>query len=386
MDCRLKVLTAVLTLSVALNADAGAIGNAIVYASDYGVKCDASPNSDDTTGLRNAISAAEQLSSTSTGATLQLPSGFCMISQDLPISGALSIVGTGSGVAAGTGNSGGTVIRSNCAACNHFTVTSTNQFILRDVALDKSVAATGGAGVSIIQSGANINRRSQFTNVTMLGLFYGYYFVNAANWNIDNPFIQNFVMDGIYVAAATSPRPDVGDSSIKGGTIWDFNFTQGDADIRLDPAGGIEIVGVKLLGGNFGVRLTVSQGPTGTLNIGQSSFEQHNVSEIYVQQTAPNATYSFVTVSGNEFQTYGISSYQNAITLTNTTAQYLSDVAITGNVFRVCSSLYGVIDLQSVNGAAITGNVIDRCGNASIPAIVLGGNALNVAQANNVVH
>jgi hypothetical protein len=383
---RPAIVAAFVFTACGLQAAAAASGNAVAYASDYGVLCNDSH--DDSANLRDAITAAEQLSPTSTGAILQLPSGFCLISEDLPVSGALTIVGTGSGVATGYGNSGGTVIRSSCAACNHFTVTSTNQFILRDVALDKSVAATAGAGVSIVQSGGtNINRRSLFSNVAMLGLYYGYYFVNTDNWSIDNPFIEDFVMDGIY-AGATSQSPDLGTGSIKGGTIWDLNFKHGDAGIRLDPAASIEIVGTKFLGGDFGLRLTVSQGPTGILNIGHNSFEQHNVSEIYVQKTSPSptATYSFVTITGNEFQTYNIPNYQNAITLANGSSQYLSNVAITGNVFHVCSALYGVSDLQSVDGAAVTGNVIDRCGNSNIPAIVLGANALNVSQANNVVH
>jgi len=378
---RVAVVAGVLlALSVVDTREAHAVGSAVIYAADFGVKCDG--NTDDTSNLRAAIVAAEQLTPASTGAILQLPSGFCIISADLPISRALAIYGTGSGVAAGFGNSGGTDIRSSCPTCNHFTVTSTNQFILRDIALDKSVTSTGGAGVNITQTGTNINRRSQFSNVAMMGLAYGYYFVNAANWNINDPYIIDFRIEGIYIAS-TSQSPDLGDSSIKGGTIWDLNYTQGDAGIRLDPAGGIEIVGVKLLGGAFGVRLTVSQGPTGTLNIGHNSFEQHNVSELYVQQATTGATYAFITVTGNQFQTSGISGYQNAITLANASSQYLSDVAIVGNVFRVCAALYGVVDVQSVNGAAITGNVIDRCGNTSVTPIILGQNALNVSVANN---
>lgn len=359
------------------------VGNAVFYATDYGVKCDDA--TDDTSALQTAINAAQAPTASSTGGILQLPAGFCRLTGALTISGPVTVLGAGAGVQPVVGDSGGTVIRSDCASCNHFTVTSVAPFSLRNVTLDKSVTATGGAGVSIVQSGTNINRQSQFENVAMLGLAYGYYFVNTANWSIDNPYILDFRVDGIYLAS-TNTSPDLGDSSIKGGTIWDFNYTAGDADIRLDPAAGIEIVGVKLLGGNFGVHLTVSQGPTGTLNIGQDSFEQHNVSEIYVEQTVPGKTYAFITVTGNEFQTYNISSYQNAITLANSTSQYLSGVAITGNVFKACTSLYGVIDLQSVNGAAVTGNVVNVCNAAPSSAIVLGANALNTGLSNNIVY
>lgn len=356
----------------------------IFYASSYGVVCDGTNIHDQ---LQNAINAAQINGISSTGAILQLPSGFCAINGNLLVSHALTVRGTGSGVGFGTGNSGGTVLRSSCASCDHFTVTDVDQFVLRDVTLDKGeIPPTGGAGVNISLAGSNINRRSRIENVTMLGLYYGVFLVNAANFSIVNNHIQDFRAVGVYVAA-TATSYDLGDSNIQGNTIWDFPTTSGEAGIRLDPAAGIEVIGNKVIGGNYGIRLTVSQGPTGTLNVSSNSFEQHNVAEIYVQQTAATKKYSFITVVGNQFQAIGVSNYQAALILTNNAAQYLSNVVVNSNVFRICSvPLYGFVNMQSVDGATIVGNVFDRCGNTGVSTVVLGTNALNVTQANNVTH
>ena len=351
------------------------VGGAIIYATNYGVV--ANTGADETVALQNAVSACD-------GVILQLPAGEINISSTISSTTQCIIRGTGSQAAFSAPAYPATIINQTVAGQGVFSFTTLNGVVLRDLGIDMPLGAAG-AGISI-QSGVsnNLNRGSHIENVSVWGGGTGIFLFHCANYTIRDSFILNFSSIGIY-AGTDSNMPDIGDSEISGNTIWDFNITTGVAGLRLDPQAGVEVVGNKFLSADFAIWLTISSGPTGTLNIAQNSLEQQTVAHIYVQQATAGATYADITITGNEMENYGISSFQDGITIANNTSEYLSDLAITGNTIRDCGTLYGMVDVQAVVGATITGNVLDGCGSGS-PGIVLGGNAQSVVESGNVQH
>lgn len=372
-----KLLLALIVslVSIPALAQVSPIGGAIIYASNYGVV--ANSGADETVPMQAALTACN-------GNILQLPAGQIDISATLVSSSPCIVVGTGSSDGLSASSNPATIINETVSSEGVFSFTGIDGVVIRNLGI---VMPSGGTGTGIsIQSGAstNLNRGSHIQNVSVWGGGTGIYLFHCANYSISDSFVFNFSAYGIY-AGTDANMPDIGDSDISGNTLWDFNVTTGSAGLRLDPQAGVEILGNKFLGATFGIWLTISQGPTGTLNIGQNSLEQQNVSHIYVQQTNSSATYTDITITGNEMENYGISTFQAGITITNNPTQYLQDVAITGNTIRDCGTMYGMIDLQSVIGAAVTGNVMDSCGSGS-SYIVLGTNALDVTQTGNVEH
>jgi len=372
---RILVLAVWLLTPVLAAAQSAPTGGAIIYASSYGVL--ANTGADETISMQAALTACS-------GDVLQLPAGQINISSTLIGSAPCIVAGTGSSAGFSPANPAATNVNEITVGQGGFAFASIDGVVVRDLGITMPLGAAGN-GI-LIQSGAinNLNRGSHIQNVSVWGGGTSVYLFHSANYTVKDSFLLNFSQDGIY-ADTDSNMPDIGDSEISGNTIWDFNVTTGNAGIRLDPQGGMEILGNKLLGATFGIWLTVSQGPTGTLNIAQNSLEQQNVAHVYIQQTNSAATYADITITGNEMENYGISTFQDGIAVTNPGAQYLQDLAITGNTIRDCGTLYGLINIQSVTGAAITGNILDGCGSGT-PGVSLGSNAIDVTQTGNVVH
>lgn len=362
------------------------LNNQLINVQRYGAKGDGA--TDDTAAIQNAINYVQSIRTlTSSGGILYFPPGFYIISSGLSITGPINIMGCGTGLSSGTGNSGGSVIRCATNSVDFFTCNTSQAVVFLDMTIS-STQAIPGKGIVITQTGSNINRRSRIERCNILACSTGISFQNVANYTIRDNFIQDFTGDGIY-HTGTASSPDLGDAIIDGNTVWDLNVTTGDACIRLDPGAAVNVIGNKLLGANYGVRLTVSQGPTGTLNIVGNSMEQQNTACISGEQTVAGKTYGNVCISANELSI--LSPITTAIAAIRFPAagggQYLSNVTIQGNVCNVgITTSNPIISMQDGNGVSIVGNIVNNQGSVGATAgIDTGGNATNVVIDDNKV-
>lgn len=305
------------------------------------------------------------------------------------VSGALAVTNQATflgGGATAFGANGGSGIRTTHATADVFTCNTLYPVVFKDFSIYANASKASGNGITITQTGANVNRLSHFENMYIFNMATGISLSNVANYTIRGGLIQDFTVNGIY-HTVNSTVVDLGDSSIQGITIWDFNVTTGDACIRLDPGAGMSITGCKLLGANYGVRLTVSQGPTGTLNIsGSNSIEQQKVSCIDIEQATAGKLYGNVTITGNELSIVGVTGAQSAITIqAGLTVPYLANVTVTGNVCNmVTATAHPIVSVQDGNGITVTGNVVN-CNNTAgaTYAYDVGGNATNATVSAN---
>ena len=336
-------------------------------------------STDATTAIQTAIAAVQ-----GTGVPLVLLGGVYLISGALSVTDQLTVVGGGT---TAFGSNGGSGIRTSSATADIFTVNTTRPFSIRDVSLYSNSAKASGNGITITQTGANLNRLSRIERCYILNMAIGVSLNNCANYTVRDNLIQDFWVEGIY-HTGTSSAPDLGDSIIEGNTIWDFNVTTGDSCIRLDPGAAVNIIGNKLLSAQYGVRLTVSQGPTGTLNIVGNSIEQQTGISVFIQQTVAGKTYGNVCIANNEFSTIGLSSFQSGINIAQgLSVQYLSNVAITGNVFNMSTTqAQACVSVFDGNGVTITGNVINNNNTSGMTyGIDVGGNITNSLVDDNKV-
>lgn len=335
---------------------------------------------DSTAAIQRAINGNQ-----GSGTIIQIIGGMYVVSSALSVTNSQIFSGSGT---TGFGAGGGTGIRTTSTTADVFTCNTALPVEFRDFTIISNAQKTSGNGngITIVQSGTSINRLSRIERMYIYNMSVGISLTNCANWTIANNLIQNFSTQGIY-AGATATSPDLGDSLISGNVIWDFNITTGDSCIRLDPNAGIEIIGNKLLSAQFGVRVTASQGPTGTVNIVGNSFEQQTSNCINFQQVAAGKIYNNVTISSNEFSIVGTGGGSAINIQQGTFSTYISNLTITGNVCNMATATVAAcISIADGNGVTLSGNVVNANSVAGMTYaydVVTGTNATNVSVSGN---
>src|SRR5262249_39451512 len=138
------------------------------------------------------------------GGILELPPGFCKISEAIAITAPIRIVGAGTGAGHGIGNSGGTTIRTISAGADVFTVTTDRAVTFEDFSIDSAITKTAGAGINI--TGAKINSAnvgSKIINMRISGMWNAVRFGNGFSWKLINNWIQDYQHDGVFLEASS---------------------------------------------------------------------------------------------------------------------------------------------------------------------------------------
>jgi hypothetical protein len=305
--------------------------------------------------MQAALSAA-----CAANAILQLPSGIININAALSGTDGCIVRGTGAGGGFASPTPGGTVINQLAANTDGFSFSSINGVVIEDLSI--RMPAGTGACVHIVSSEygspQNPNRGTRIKNIYTVGGGAGINLYKCANYTIRDCFITDFGTSGIYLHTDAN-LPDLGDCIVEGNTVWDFNINTATACLWLAPQAGVEVIGNKFLGAQFGVYLSVAQGPTGTLNIIGNSLENQTAAHIYVNQTNPASVYGFITISGNETQNY-YHGLQGMIVFADAPAKYLSDIIITSNNMRSNPApTYAGIYLGGTQKGVVQNNVFD---------------------------
>lgn len=353
-----------------------------VNVKDFGAVGDAS--NDDTAAIQAAINTLT--SASFTGGVLFFPPGFYRVTAPLTITKGITVLGSGIGVASGAGNSGGTVIRSTAAAGDVFTVSSEGAVVFNNFTIDSTVtksANTAGIRLQGASGAGTVNRRSKITNVNIVGMYDGVVWNTASDIVMQGCVIQDYTNIGIY--SKQDGGTDSGQSLIEGCLIWDLNVGTSQACIRYDKGGDLKIVGNKLLGSDYGFRMLLDDGPTGTLLFSSNSFEQQLITCAIFGQAVTGKEFANVAMVGNQFSVLSPVNAQNAIAISaGISANWISNVVINGNVFNMgCTQAFPHINIQDGEGVMISNNVMTNLGNAGPTAISTGSNAANVQILDN---
>jgi hypothetical protein len=358
------------------------IDTAPVNVRDYGAVGDAS--TDDTAAIQTAINLLT--SASYTGGILYFPPGFYRVTAPLTITKGITVLGSGIGTASGAGNSGGTVIRSTAAAGDVFTVSSEGGVVFNNFTIDSTItksANTAGIRIQGSTGSGSINRRSKITNVNIIGMYDGVVWDTASDIVVQGCVIQDYTNIGIY--SKQTGGTDSGQSLVEGCLIWDLNVGTSQACIRYDKGGDLKFVGNKLLGSDYGFRMLLDDGPTGTVLFSANSFEQQNIYCMQFEQAVINKVFANVAIVGNQFSVLSPINAQGAINIiAGLSANWIYNVTIEGNVFNMgCTAAYPHISIQDGAGVMVSNNVMTNLGNAGPTAINTGGNVSNAQILDN---
>jgi hypothetical protein len=355
-----------------------------VNVMDFGAKGDGS--TDDTAAIQAAINSLT--SATLTGGILFFPTGFFIVTSALTITKGISVLGSGIGVGSGTGNSGGTVIRSTAAAGDVFTVSCADAVIFENIAIDSTVtkaANTAGIRLQGSSGSGSINKRSKLDKLKISNMYDAVVFDGASDVVIHACDILDYISVGIY--SKQTGATDAGQSLIHGCVIWDQNLGTSQACIRYDKGGDLKIVGNKLLGSQYGFRMVLDDGPTGTLLFSSNSFEQQTINCADFKQATTGKTFGNLAMIGNEFSILAVSSAQGAVNVqAGISSLWISNIVVSNNVFNMgTTQAQPHINIQDGNGVMVSNNVMTNLGNSGPTAISVGGNATNVQVLNNII-
>lgn len=333
---------------------------------------------DVTAALQNAVDYANAKE----GATVRLTPGFHGVSATITVAKGLVIEGSGRGVAAGTGNSGGTVVRKLNATGHVFHAKSLGGVTIRDMTIDTAVTHTDTNGAGVFVEGDNAdhyNSNSLFDNLTIAGLQNGLRIKAAINWTLRDSLIMDFRSIGVYLSGEgyTNSNGDdcTGHSRVQDCVIWAYNTADiAQACVRYDCGGDFRILGSKLLGGQFGLRLALNRGPTGTLLMTGNSFEQQTIACAYVQQAVADKLFGNLVIVGNQFSiiTDGLppnADPQGTIIVTaGSSPTWIRNVVVSGNVVNhgyAPSVDRTTFAIDAGAGVVIDSNVINFNGSSS---------------------
>lgn len=308
------------------------------------------------------------------GGKLILPTGFCGFSAAVTITKGLVVEGGGIGAGSGSGNSGGTVIRSTVTTGDVFTVSSAQGVVFRDFTIDAPsvTKAANTAGIRIQGEGGsgNVNRRSRVENVRIANMYDGIVWDTAADCIVRGCHIQDYLNIGIY--SKQTGGVDDGQNTIDGGTvIWDLNVGNSQACIRYDKGGDIRIIGNKLLGSDYGIRVNLDDGETGTMLVTGNSFEEQKVNDIRIAQATINKNFGNLVIVGNQFSIVAPATPQNNIAVVAGTAgggatSWVKNIDITGNVINNAhNASFAAISVADGEGIVVAANTICGGGQAN---------------------
>lgn len=355
-----------------------------VNVMDFGAKGDAS--TDDTAAIQAAINSLT--SATFTGGILFFPPGFFVVSSALTITKGISVLGSGIGAGTGTGNSGGTVIRNTSTTGDVFTVSCADGVIFENFVIDATVtkvANTAGIRLQGSSGSGSVNKRSKLEKLKISNMYDAVVFDGASDVVIHACDILDYINIGVY--SKQTGATDAGQSLIHGCVIWDQNVGTSQACIRYNKGGDLKIVGNKLLGSQYGFRMLLDDGPTGTLLFSSNSFEQQTINCADFAQSVTGKTFANLDMIGNEFSILAIANAQGAVNVqSGISSLWISNIVISNNVFNMgTTQAQPHINIQDGTGVMISNNVMTNLGNAGPTAISTGGNATNVQVLNNII-
>jgi len=341
--------------------------NREIFASWFGAKCDLSV--DDTPFIQAAITTAT--SATLTGGIVTMPAGFCSVTATLNITKGMILQGGGRGAATGSGNSGGTILRSASTTNDVIHVQSLGGVTFRDFTIDSSVTKSAGACIRVAgDSASTYNINTLITNTYLSGCWDGIKIDAAKDWQIAFNQIIDHRRYGVFLASLMSGHTgddDTGQSTIISNVIWALNTSAvAEANIYYAGGGDVRATNNKLLGSAVNIQLSPTTGNTASFIIAENSMEEPRINAVRVENDGADS-YGNILVNANQISVLLPASPQSEIAVvTNAShASYTAEIATTTlTVTAVSSGTLAVGDFIYGTGVA-SGTRITALGSGS---------------------
>jgi hypothetical protein len=244
------------------------------------------------------------------------------------------------------------------------------------------VEAKGMAGgyALTITAPAGEAQGTRIVNVLTAGIPNGISFIAASQWSVINSRFLNTAGDAITINNTNGG--DSGDSVIIG--CYFASTSRATIDVHQTEAGGLKIIGNKFNGYGIGYLLDLGAVSTSDLLIIGNSFENGYIAAIKFQRTSGTATFSNITITGDQFLINSASNTSAGIYSVPSSA-FLSNVTISGDVFKHDDTgASQSIDLDYVTNAQISGNTLAGAGGSSTGVLMGSHNSNVTVSANNV--
>lgn len=337
---------------------------------DYGATAG---SGDSTAALQRAYTAAS-----ANGGIVFYPPGFFLTSSPILVSSGTVSVGSGTGFASGPG---GTCVVSNAAAGDVFTVEGDDATLFERFAIATNF--TKAAGTAFIRfegtAGAgHINKRSKMLHMRLEGGYDSIVWDAATYMNITACDILRY--HNIGINCKQTGAADSGQNRIAFCNILDDTGLGSVACLSYNKGGDIIAVGNKFFGSQYGTFMGLNDGPTGTMILANNSYEEQEISCIYISQSVAGKEFGNLVISGNELSILATASPQCEITIAAGSAQWLKNVTIIGNIVNSARSnaSYPSFTIQDGNAVIVANNAMNNNGVAGPNAFATGGNATGV--------
>lgn len=329
---------------------------------------------------------------------------YYLLNNPVTIKSSASIEGIG---AYDYGADGGTLIRTNHATNDLFLVRTSSPVHWKNLSIDSTVVRTAGAFIDIAGDGStNYNIGSSFHGVRMYRPWNGVRMRSAIGWNFHAGTIIDFYNVGAYLSgegwSGTNGDDSTGHSSITSSTIWAFStFATAQACVRYDAGGDFRLIGNKILGAQYGFRMVLLRGPTGTIIVEGNSFEQQTVKQFSAEQGVANMLFGNIVCNDNQFSIIADATYvasgadpQATFAIATGTSlagyRWVRNVTLCDNVFNhsyAPTVARACITIDDGEAAVVDGNVVNFNGQgANNYGIGVGANAkkVSIGQMNRV--
>jgi hypothetical protein len=316
---------------------------------------------DDTAAIQAAIIA-------SYGQTLYFPSATYKISSTITIAEQIYLLGD---------SRFSSIIRWNNATLEAFNVTTDTAISIEHLQFAVTVTPTAGYTFQFAGNTSN-NSFSTFRNVTFSHSYIAIKSLKAMTLSISTCYFYGHQNAGVLIQ--NNYNSDAGDS-----TIVDCVFSEAGpsaSGILQYSSGGLKVLGTKILGGLYGIRLFLaSTATTSILLVNGNSIEGYIMAAVSADLQAVGGTFTNVLINGNQFSS---SEYNGASGIVlNSVIGFLNNVNIAGNIITLPNgNSYGIV-LGNIIGGCVTGNYIVGMPNQPSTGITFTQSSSNTMFAGN---
>jgi hypothetical protein len=307
---------------------------------DYGAKGDNA--TDDTAAIQSAYNAASTAGAF--GAGLYFPPGNYVTSSVINVSVSMTIRGASSAATSIINKTGGAGI---------FTLNA-DRIVVQDIYFQcqgsiSAVTTSQACGLVYATGNGGAIERCYFA-----GWYINIWFQACAQWFVKDNYISRAVQYNLKIQ--NTANGDNGDQVISGNFFAVGGSYTPAAHIRQESAGGVKLIGNKILQGAIGYDLAVADGvATSILEIVGNSLEYQTTSAIRLGLAGPSNTGTFAKILIGQNQITGQSCASPVIDVNPAVSGKLSAVRIAGPIISGTAGSTSFIHVANVDDVSIDG-------------------------------